>query len=48
MVKEAGLLFNVTVGLQCWGVDEHEPLIASLFLPVVVLDWKVLWTIRGG
>ena len=27
MGKEAELLFSVPVGIPCWGLGEHEPLI---------------------
>ena len=32
--NEAYLLFNVPVGMTCWGLGEHEPLIIAFFLPI--------------
>ena len=47
MGKEAELLFSVPVGIPCWGLGEHEPLIIALFLPIVSRrKWKGQWTIR--
>ena len=41
-------MFTVTVGISCWGLGEHEPLIISLFLPIVSRwNWKGPLTIRG-
>ena len=35
MVKEADLLFTITVDMPFWGLKEHEPLIVALFIPIV-------------
>ena len=35
MGKEADLLFTIPVGITCWGLGEHEPLIIDLFLLIV-------------
>ena len=35
MGKEADLLFTVTIRMPFWVLEEHEPLIIDLFLPVV-------------
>ena len=31
MGKEAEFMFTVTVGIPCWGLEEHEPLIIAFF-----------------
>ena len=47
MGKKADLLFTVPVGMPCWGLREHEPLIIALFLPIVSRrNWKCPWTIH--
>ena len=49
MGKEADLLFTVTVGISCWELGEHEPLIISLFLTIVSRrNWTDPWNIRGS
>ena len=49
MGEEAGFLFTVPVGVPCWGLLEHEPLIIDLSLPIVPRStWKVPWTIHGS
>ena len=35
MGKDASILFTIPVGMPFWGLEEHEPPIAALFLPVV-------------
>ena len=50
MWKEAELLFTVTVGMPCWGIGEHEPLILAPPPPQIVShsNWKGPWTIQGS
>ena len=36
MGKEADLLFTVPVGMPCWVLGEHNPLIIYLFLLIVL------------
>ena len=49
MGKEADLMFTVTVGIPFWGFGEHEPLIITLFLPVVSWrNWRGPWKIKGS
>ena len=49
MGKETYLLFTVTVGISCWELGEHEPLIISLFLTIVSRrNCTGPWTIRGS
>ena len=49
MGKEADLLFNVPIGMSCWELGKHEPLIIILILPIFSRrHWKGPWTIRGS
>ena len=42
-------MFNVPVGMPCWGLGENEPLITALFLLIVSLrNWKGPQTICGS
>ena len=39
-------MFTVPVGIPCWGLGEHEPLIISLILIFVYRsNWRRPWTI---
>ena len=47
MGKEVDLLFTVPVGMLCWILGEHEPLIVYFFLPIFSHRiWKGPWNIR--
>ena len=47
MGEGADLLLTVPVGVPCWGLGEHEPLILYLFHPIVSRrKWKGPCTIR--
>ena len=44
MGKEADLLFNITIGMHFWGLEDHKPLIVALFIPIVSLrEWRGPW-----
>ena len=46
MGKEADFMFTVPVVFPRWGLEEHEPIIIALFLPVLSCrNWRVTWTI---
>ena len=49
MGKQVDFLFTVTVGVPCWGLGEHEPLIITFFKPIVLRrNQKVPSTISGS
>ena len=49
MRKDSELLFIVPVGMPCWVLGEHEPLIITFFLPIFSKrNWKGPWTICGS
>ena len=47
MGKQSELLFNVPVGIFFWDMEEHEPMIVALFLPIIYRrNWKGPWKIK--
>ena len=49
MGNQAEFLFTVPIGINLWGLVEHEPLTVAFFLPVVSRsNWSSTWKIKEG
>ena len=47
MGEETDLLFNVPLGTSFWTLEEHEPLIIVLFLPIIYIrNWRGPWKVK--
>ena len=47
MVKEDELLFTITIGMHFWVLEEHEPLIIDMFLPILTRrELRGPWNVR--
>ena len=48
MVKDADIFFTILFGIPFWVLDDHEPIIVALFLPIVSRrERRGQWNIRG-